>query len=146
MGAVLKRVLKKDPTLAPPTTETGLGKWNDLSGLLLPESEEQRLIDDIKDGTMETVHDILERFNDINEHFREYQWTWTYRVILDYYGLETVTLDDAERIKEDYVKARRAWIAEIRKDAEKEYSLGDVDEEVLTNFISQLDREVDFEN
>ena len=49
-------------------------------------------------------------------------------------------------LREDYITARRAWITEIRKDAEKEYALGDVEEEVLDNFISQLDREVDFEN
>ena len=36
--------------------------------------------------------------------------------------------------------------AEIKKDATKEYRLGDVDEEVFTSFIEQLDKEVDFEN
>ena len=67
-------------------------------------------------------------------------------MICDYYGLDEITEADAERVRQDYVTARRAWIAEIRKDAEKEYSLGDVEEEVFDNFISQLDREVDFEN
>ena len=42
--------------------------------------------------------------------------------------------------------ARRAWIAEIKKDARKEYALGDIEEEVFLNFNDQLDREVDFEN
>ena len=46
----------------------------------------------------------------------------------------------------DYVKARRTWIAEIRKDAEKEFSQGDVDEELLENFLSQLDKEVEYED
>ena len=57
-----------------------------------------------------------------------------------------ITEKDAERVREDYITARRAWITEIRKDAEKEFALGDVEEEVLENFIGQLDREVDFEN
>ena len=60
--------------------------------------------------------------------------------------METITEKDAEKVREDYIAARRAWITEIRKDAEKEFALGDVEEEVLDNFISQLDREVDFEN
>ena len=34
----------------------------------------------------------------------------------------------------------------MSKDAEKEYTLGDVDIEVLENFLSQLDKEVEFEN
>jgi len=51
-----------------------------------------------------------------------------------------------QRIREDYVKARRAWIAEIRKDAEKEYAMGDVEQEVFDDFISKLDHEIDYED
>lgn len=145
MGAVLKRVLKRDPELNAPTTEVGLGDWNDLSGLLLPASEEQRVIDDIKNGTLDTVDKIIDRFREIDAHYREYQWTWTYRLILDYYKLTEITLEDAARIREDYVTARRTWIAEIRKDAEKEYRMGDVEKEVLDNFVNSLDHEGDYE-
>lgn len=146
MGAVLKRVLKRDPELTPPDTEVGQGDWTDLSGLLLPVSEEQRLMDDIMSGELATIDDVIARFVDIDSHYREYQWAWTYRLILDYYHLDGLTLDDAARIREDYVTARRAWIAEIRKDAEKEYRMGDVEPEVLENFISNLDHETDYEN
>ena len=145
MGAVLKRVLKRDPELNPPTTDVGLGDWNDLSGLLLPASEEQRLMNEIKDGTLSDVNSVVERFRDIDNHYREYQWAWTYRMILDYYHLDELTLEDAARIHADYITARRSWIAEIRKDAEKEYAMGDVEEDVFRNFIDSLDHEVDFE-
>ena len=146
MGAVLKRVLKKDPALTPPTTTIGTGKWTDLAGLLLPVSEEERLIDDIKNGELETIDDVLQRFTDINEHYREYQWAWTYELIKNYYQLDTITLADADRIRTDYIKARRAWIAEIRKDAEKEFAMGDVEQNLFDNFIEKLDREVEYEN
>lgn len=146
MGAVLKRVLKRDPTLAPPTTDVGLGNWNDLSGLLLPDSEEQRAIQDIKNGILDTVDKIIARFVEIDSHYREYQWAWTYQLILDYYGLTEITLDDAERIKEDYITARRIWIAEIKKDAEREYQMGDVERDVLDNFVNSLDQEKNYEN
>ncbi len=144
MGAVLKRAVKEG-FLGRPTSTTGLGLWNDLSGLLLPDSEEQRLIIDIKDGTLESISDVLDRFNDINDHYREYQWTWTYRLILDYYGLDELNEEAMQRIREDYVKARRAWIAEIRKDAQKEFEMGDVEQEVYDDFISKLDHEIDYE-
>lgn len=146
MGAVLKRVIKKCGTVEPPTTTIGLGKWNDLSGLLLPESEERRLIDDIKSGEIETIQEVTDRFKEINCNYREYQWAWTYQMILDYYHLSEITDADIERIREDYVRARRAWIAEIRKDAEKEYAMGDVEKHVLDDFIDNLDHEIDFEN
>ena len=145
MGAVIKRRLKEDSELAAPTADTGLGDWADLSGLLLPESEEQRLVDDIKQGVLDTVDKVNERFHDIHNHYRDYQWAWTYRLILDYYGLSTLTLEDAARIHDDYVQARRAWIGEIRKDAEKEFRMGDVEQSVLDNFLSSLDKETDYE-
>ena len=145
MGAVLKRAIKGG-FLGKPTSTIGEGDWLDLSGLLLPATEEQRLIDDIKNGNIESVKDILNRFKDIDSHYREYQWTWTYRMILDYYGLEELTEQAIQRIREDYVRARRAWIAEIRKDAEKEFAMGDVEQEVFDDFISKLDHEIDYED
>ena len=154
MGAVVKRQLKwlkengREPSAITlqPVTQTGEGMWNDLSGLLLPASEEQRLLDDIKNGSIESIQEVLQRFYDINEHYREYQWSWTYRLILDYYGLEEISEAELPRIREDYVKARRAWIAEIRKDAQKEFDMGDVEQEVFDDFISKLDHETDYED
>ena len=145
MGAVLKRAVKEG-FLGKPTSDTGLGKWIDLSGLLLPVSEEERLIEDIKNGNVESIRDVLNRFYDINDHYREYQWAWTYQLMLDYYGLDELTDQAMQRIREDYVRARRAWIAEIRKDAQKEFSMGDVEQEVFDDFISKLDHEVDYED
>ena len=145
MGAVLKRA-KKHNYFGVPTTTIGRGNWIDLSGLLLPESEEERLIDDIKNGTLETIQAVIDRFEEINDHYREYQWAWTYQMILDYYGLSEITEEDAQRIRQDYITARRAWIAEIRKDSEKEYAMGDVEDEVFNDFINKLDHEIDYED
>ena len=146
MGAVLKRVLKRDPAITPPTTHIGEGDWDDLSGLLLPVSEEQRIVDDLKDGTISDILTLLKRFEDIDANYRDYQWAWTYKMVCDYYHIDEITLEDANRIHEDYIKARRQWIAEIKKDAEKEFAMGDVEEEVFRNFVDSLDQEVDYEN
>ena len=146
MGAVLKRVLKRDPSITPPATEIGTSDWDDLSGLLLPVSEEERIIADLKDGTIETIQELISRFEEIDANYREYQWAWTYKMICDYYHISEITLEDANRIHEDYIKARRSWIAEIKKDAEKEYAMGDVEEEVYRNFVNSLDQEVEYEN
>ena len=146
MGAVLKRVLKRDPSITPPSTQIGLGDWDDLSGLLLPVSEEERIINNLKDGNIETIQELIEQFENIDANYREYQWSWTYKMICDYYGISEITLEDANRIHEDYIKARRSWIAEIKKDAEKEFAMGDVEEEVFRNFVDSLDQEIDYEN
>ena len=141
MGAVLKR-----HALEKPINEVGLGQWNDLSGLLLPQSEEQRLINDIENGELSDIRQVLQRFQEIHKNYSEYRWAWTYRMIQEYYGVSEITPEVAAQVKKDYITARRAWIAEIRKDAEKEFELGDVDPEVLDKFIGQLDREIEFED
>ena len=146
MGAVLKRVLKRDPSITPPATQTGIGDWDDLSGLLLPVSEEERIVNDLQDGTIDSIQQLIERFEEIDANYRQYQWAWTYKMVCDYYGISEITLEDANRIHEDYIKARRSWIAEIKKDAEKEFAMGDVEEEVFRNFVDSLDQEVDYEN
>lgn len=141
MGAVMKRHI-----LEVPRSSVGTGKWSDLSGLLIPVSEEQRIVDAIKNGELNTVAAIREEFIKANRNYSEYRWAWSYRLIREYYGIEgEITPEIAERVMEDYITARRAWIAEIRKDAVKEFELGDIDESVLNEFLEVLDKEVEYE-
>ena len=141
MGAVMKR-----HRLERPVSGVGTGKWSDLSGLLIPQSEEDRIVEEIKNGQLQTIKDIREEFVTANRNYADYRWAWSYRLICEYYGIEEITTDTATRVHDDYVKARRAWIAEIRKDALREYSLGDVDDALLNDFLKSLDAEVEFEN
>ncbi|UKK51606.1 DUF4954 family protein [Prevotella sp. E13-17] len=145
MGAVLKRA-QKEGYIGKPISNIGQGTWVDMSGLLLPQSEEQRLIDDIKGGNIDNIQQVLDRFDEINKNYSNYRWAWSYQMILDYYHLEELNETACERIREDYVRARRAWIAEIRKDAEKEFQMGDVEQNVFDDFLSKLDHEIDYEN
>jgi len=145
MGAVLKRATKEG-FFGMPKSEVGKGQWSDLSGLLLPETEEQQLITDIKDGSIENITQVLDRFQYIHDHYSDYRWAWSYQLLLDYYHLTELDEQACERIREDYVRARRAWIAEIRKDAEKEFAMGDVEQDVYEDFLSKLDHEIDYEN
>ena len=141
MGAVLKRHAP-----IPPVTTAGEGNWIDLAGLLMPQSAEEGIINDIISGKLDTIEAVNARFKAIDNDYNELRWSWSYRVILDYYGIDELTAETVERIHQDYVTARREWIALIREDAENEYTLGDIDREVLDDFVTLLDREVDFEN
>ena len=141
MGAVLKR---HRPVV--PSSQEGEGNWVDLSGMLLPVSEEKRLVDDVISGKLSSIEEVLNRFVTIHNNYNEYRWAWTYRMILDYYGIDNLDAEAVERIHNDYITARREWISLIRKDAEKEFSLGDVEQDVLDDFVTQLEGEVDFEN
>ena len=93
-----------------------------------------------------TIDAVNARFKEIHNNYNELRWSWSYRIILDYYGIDELTEEAVQRIHQDYVTARREWISLIREDAENEYTLGDIDREVLDDFVTLLDREVDFEN
>ena len=146
MGAVIERIQKYDPDLCEPTTNTGLGQWGNLAGLLLPVSEERQIVEDIKDGTLESIDAILRRFDEIHAEYRNYQWVWTYQFILNYYGLSELTPADADMIIDKALKARRNWTEEISRDAETEYQLGKIDHEALKALWAHLDHETDIEN
>ena len=141
MGAVLKR---HKPV--PPVSTNGEGNWIDLAGLLMPQSAEDQMMDDIINGRINSIEALNARFKAIHADYNELRWAWSYRIILDYYGIDELTDEAVQRIHQDYVTARREWIALIRQDAENEYTLGDIDRDVLDDFITLLDREVDFEN
>ena len=141
MGAVLKR---HKPV--PPLSTAGEGNWIDLAGQLMPQSAEEQIIDDIINGRLNTIEAVNARFKALDADYNELRWSWSYRIILDYYGIDELTEEAVQRVHQDYVTARREWIALIREDAENEYTLGDVDREVLDDFVNLLDREVDFEN
>lgn len=141
MGAVMKR-----HKLERPKSSVGTGKWSDLSGVLIPLSEEERIVEAIRNGELKNIGDIRQQFIDAHANYAEYRWAWSYRLIREYYGIEgDITPEITEKVQEDYIQARRAWIAEIRKDAEKEFELGDISKEVLDEFLKDLDSEVEFE-
>ena len=78
-------------------------------------------------------------FEEINAAYGEYRWNWTYRVILDYFGIDMLTDDDINTILSEADAARKEWVSAIRYDAEREFAMGDVAEEELNNFLSNLE-------
>ncbi|MDO4310861.1 MAG: DUF4954 family protein [Prevotella sp.] len=122
-----------------PESSVGTGGWTDLAGLLVPESEVELLADDIRSGVTGDVAAVEERFATMAARYEDYKWNWTYRVILDYFGLDTLTEADLQRITDEYEAARRDRNAAIRLDAEREYALGDVEESLLGEFLEKLE-------
>ena len=137
MGEVMEKA-KKNGFDGKPTWQTGLGRWEDLAGQLLPLAEEQRLSDDIKEGNIETIDDVIDRFKEIEANYSRYEWAWAYRMILEYYGIKSITEDDEKRIDADSSSAHAEWLAAIKADAEKEFRLGDVPRDTLDGFLAKI--------
>lgn len=134
-------VRKYGPT--EPASTTGWKQWSDLSGLLLPESEELRLIEEIKNREITDIQRVTERFGEIGEHYEQYEWAFAYRLINEYYGIAQPRHADWQDIIDQGREAKRQWIATIREDALKEYKLGDVEEDVYRGFVEQLNKETE---
>lgn len=121
-----------------PCTAAGTGEWHDLSGLLLPASEEERLVEKIKYGMVDSINALTDMLAAYNDRYDDYLWTFTVSLMKTYLGKDTLTEQDFEDMRTRGKAARETWLDEIRKDAEKEYGMGDVDQAVLDKCLSQL--------
>lgn len=121
-----------------PSSSVGTGEWIDLSGLLAPKQEIDQLADDIRSGAIDGIQQVDDRLFSIHSHYSAYKWNYAYRLALNYYNLDTITECDIDMMLHKGDEARNQWIARIRKDAEKEFAMGDVSEEILEDFINKL--------
>ena len=126
-----------------PASTTGWRQWSDLSGLLLPESEELRLIEEIKNREITNIQSVTDRFGEIGERYEQYEWALAYRLINEYYSIAQPTHADWQEIIDQGREAKQQWIATIKEDALKEYNLGDVEEDVYRGFMEQLNKETE---
>ena len=108
-----------------PDTDTGLGEWIDLSGLLVPRSEIEKLISAIEDGKMKSIDQINKFFEDLHKDYYSLEWTWAWQKIQEYYGLkpDTITSSDIVDIVERWKESVVMLDNMIYKDARKEFSL-----------------------
>lgn len=133
----LYQVLGRDKVELPHSS-VGTGEWTDLGGMMLPKEEEELLMQDIQQGKLATIADINERMEVIANQYDVYKWNFAYKVLLDFCHLETVTDEDARRIRLTCEQAEREWHDTIRYDAEKEFRLGDVSAADLNDFLSRI--------
>lgn len=108
-----------------PESSTGLHHWVDLSGLIAPRSAVEKLMDRIQSGEIESADAITEGFAQIHRKYYDYEWTWAYRIINEYYGM-----DLSEATVEQLIGLIERWkssVVELDKmiydDARKEFSL-----------------------
>ena len=128
-----------------PDTPVGAGEWVDISGLIAPKTEIERLMDDIESGRLTDVEGIHERFVEMHTNYYTYEWTWAYAQMLDFYGLkaETVTAADIAAIVRRWQEAVVGLDKLVYEDAKKEFSLTS-----MTGFGadgSRKEQEQDFE-
>ena len=128
-----------------PDTSIGSGEWVDISGLIAPKSEIERLMSDIETGALSTVDQIHDRFADMHAHYYTYEWTWAYEKMLEFYQLdaERITASDICAIVRQWQEAVVGLDRMVYEDAKKEFSLTS-----MTGFGadgSKAEQKLDFE-
>lgn len=121
-----------------PAAASGTGEWCDLGGLLIPAEEEERLVEKIRYGMIDGIGSVIRMFEAYNDRYGDYQWAFTLNLMKGWLGKDELTEDDFEYFRGRGMAAHEAWLNMIREDAEKEYSLGDVDRATLDKFLAQL--------
>lgn len=128
-----------------PDTSIGKGEWVDVSGLIAPKSEIERVMSEIETGTLCTVKQMHERFAEMHACYYTYEWTWAYEKMLDFYHLEAdkVTARDIVAIVRQWQESV-VWLDQmVYEDAQKEFSLTS-----MTGFGadgSKTEQQLDFE-
>lgn len=134
----IKKALKPD-------TKVGSGEWLDISGLIAPKSEVDKLIDKIEECSMDVVQKIQLSFDHMYKNYYNYEWTWAYERMIEFYNLnaENITIEDIIRIIKDWKNAVIDLDRLVYADAKKEFSLS-----AMTGFGvdgTRKDKEQDFE-
>ncbi len=108
-----------------PDFEPGKGTWVDVAGMIAPQSEVEALLDDIENGTVNDLEQIHKRFSGMHSNYYDYEWTWVYDKIEEFYGVDPqkITASDVAAIVEKWKEAVVGLDKKIYEDAHKEFSL-----------------------
>lgn len=108
-----------------PTEPAGSGEWLDLSGLILPRTLLDDLLQKVEDGTVASLGEIECFFREVHRCYYSLEWTWAYETIESYYGVDLQSVS-AARLTELVREWQESVISLDRllyEDARKEFSL-----------------------
>lgn len=121
------------------TPSQGMAEWTDLSGLLLPLQEEERIVEGVKSGVIGSMSDLTTLLEDTSGLYSEYLRTFVAGLLTERFGTSDISEDTVSALEERGKAAFETWKQELRKDAEREFRRGDVEQQVLDNFLAQVD-------
>lgn len=108
-----------------PDTGVGSGQWVDLSGLIAPKSEVDRLMSMIENNEITGIRAISDAFASMAANYYTWEWRWAYDRIEEFYGVspEKITASDICRIVRGWQDAVISLDRMVYEDAKKEFSL-----------------------
>ena len=114
----LRRALLRD-------NPVGAGHWLDISGLICPASEIEKLCDDLTEGKVRDLVELGSRFGQIASDYYSYEWTWAYDAIEKFWGYDLANITRSQAI--DLISQWKNAVISLDKliydDAGKEFEL-----------------------
>ncbi|NLO03935.1 MAG: DUF4954 family protein, partial [Bacteroidales bacterium] len=108
-----------------PDTKIGLGEWLDISGLIAPKTEIDKLILGIETREISRIADINHFIQEMHENYYYYEWTWAYTKIREFFAIDPQEISIAQivEIVEQWTDAVVGLDNMLYEDAQDEFSL-----------------------
>ncbi|MHC4573486.1 MAG: DUF4954 family protein [Planctomycetota bacterium] len=107
-----------------PETDTGSGRWVDLAGLFAPEEAVEKMLEDIENGTIETLPQVKDAFQSMYDNYPAYEWAWAANVLHERLGKKVDQITP-----EDIIELTTKWKSSVVEldhmlyaDAKKEFA------------------------
>ena len=111
------------------------GTWLDLCGMLAPKAEIDRVVQDVRSGSITSVAELEDILSSINSDYKVNAAAYAQHIMKQ--ESEGGFIDQDYWLREAE-EAHSEWLSLIRADAEKEYAMGDVEEKQLRDFIEKI--------
>ncbi|MCH5175368.1 MAG: DUF4954 family protein [Prevotellaceae bacterium] len=117
------------------TDESNGGKWVDMMGMLAPKSEIGRVIKDIESGGISTADELKGVLQQIHRHYKQSEQAYANFIMQNCGGNMFI---DRDHWMKEAEEAHLKWLRMVKDDAEKEHQMGDVDDELLREFLRTI--------
>lgn len=150
-NSVISRIEKKQPRnleelrqALEPDDNCGKGDWIDLSGLIAPKSEIEKLILQLRSGQITELDQMDSFIKELHARYYECEWTWASELLTENLGkpLNEITSSDLTEIVTQWKSAVVELDQMLYEDARKEFRLS-----AMTGFGTDgsiADKEQDF--
>ncbi len=107
-----------------PETEIGAGEWIDLSGMIAPKSEVDRVLELIRCGNINSSEEFQKELAHISKQYSLYEWRWIYEHVTSVFDIDLkyFTFDNLKYILNKWISAAENINEDLKADACKEFS------------------------
>lgn len=127
------------------TNARGLGQWVDLSGMIVPKVELDKLLMQVEENVFSSISQFEDALSDIHKCYSTYEWNWAKYSMFDMKALDLshCSIGDLRTLLEEWILSEESLCKEVLSDAKKEF-----DQNTQVGFgIDDPDvRVTDFEN